>query len=247
MIFLIHFLVLSLSEEADNYNSTNSTNTTNETTYLKVGDKCNEESLIEDGLICCNSIVFDQNDVNESCLPPNKVGMYSGKQTIMHFIFIFSPSIIFSILGIILKLCRKDYDSFHFSLHYIALEFALDLFIAVTIFHILFWNWEFLTALVFYLRYGIKMFLDSEYLFYPIRIDESLGLHVYHPSSRKFKIKLSYFLRLWMSFCCYFSVVDFFMYLISNRYRENMKDSSQKEKEMKELSKTLGIDMEFFH
>ena len=87
MIFLIHFLVLSLSEEADNYNSTNSTNTTNETTYLKVGDKCNEESLIEDGLICCNSIVFDQNDVNESCLPPNKVGMYSGKQTIMHFIF----------------------------------------------------------------------------------------------------------------------------------------------------------------
>ena len=75
--------------------------------FLILMDSCQPDQVLDDGLICCNYTICDQYCYEDQCMSPKEVWFCTEGYTFVLFMK-FAPSIIFTIIGFILR-CLSIY------------------------------------------------------------------------------------------------------------------------------------------
>ena len=206
-------------------------NSKNETKFefdfdFEVGDECENNSYIDDGFICCNYSICDEYCYKNICIPSNKIWFCYKTGILWAILLKHFLTLVFLIFSVIIRLCyHSKKEILIFILYYIANLFS-DIFFSFCIIMIYcakYGEWEFICALVV----PVYIFMSLCFAFACTDIDNIYIKKLLTKESYSFpplRIISFYLFRFGMfivHLCKFRIVIDIYMYIISNKYRED--------------------------
>ena len=220
------FLNLIFLYEKFEFKNNNSKNETKFDFDFEVGDECENNSYLDDGFICCNYSVCDKYCYKNICIPSNKIWFCYQSGFFFAFLVKHFLSIIFLIIGIIIRLFyHSKKEILIFIIYYFGIFLGDIVFTGYVI--ILFCSsygiFEILCLILTPIYIGWFALLAftctdvDDFYIEKLITKESYSL----PTSRNISVYLFHFGMLIVHLFNFQIIIDLFMYIIPIKYRES--------------------------
>ena len=199
-----------------------------ETNYKFGKKKCDNETFLEEGFICCKFTVCDQFCYKNECVPKNKIWFCTQIGVFWSFTIKHFCSFICMIFSVLMRIYYKSSNQISYLKNMYICVLLLDLslwsyFYGLFCIDFMVWVLIWLIMLIFMVYFLVQIYI----ILIPFTF-----MNLYEPKDqprlslrlRKISITLYNFMFL----CTYFIlnsiiIVDFFMYIMSNNYRKSCK------------------------